>query len=361
MIQGCMKSIPDATPIILTARDRTELEVLARSQKAQHRKRQRARIVLMAANGSATREIARTVRCTIGTASKWRVRFASKGMAGLDDAGERGAEPKYGPEHNARILALLDQKPPAGYSNWSGPLLSAELGDIHVQYVWRFLRAQKIDLSGRKSWCVSNDPDFVAKAAEIVGLYMAPPDNAIVFSVDEKPSIQALERAQGYLKLPDGRVMTGQSHDYMRHGTTTLFAALDLASGKILGKHYKRRRRIEFLNFMNQVVTAHPAREIHVVLDNLSTHKPKRDMWLKRHKNVHFHYTPTHSSWLNQIEIWFSILAGKSLDGASFQSVPELVAHIDAFIASYNETARPFVWTKSKVHQKRLKPCFAEQ
>ena len=175
-------------------------------------------------------------------------------------------------------------------------------------------------------------------------------------TVDEK-----LERAQGYLKLPDGRAMTGQSHDYKRHGTTTLFAALDLASGKILGKHYKRRRRVEFLNFMNHVVAAHPAREIHVVLDNLSTHKPKRDMWLKRHKNVHFHYTPTHSSWLNQIEIWFSILAGKSLDGASFQSVPELIAHIDAFIASYNETARPFVWTKSEVHQKRLKPCFADQ
>jgi transposase len=356
-----MRSIPEATPIFLKVEERTELEVLARSMKAEYRKRQRARIVLMAADGAATREIARAVGCTIGTASKWRVRFASKGMVGLDDAGERGAEPKYGPRHNARILALLDQKPPAGYANWTGPLLSAALGDIHVQYVWRFLRAQKIDLSGRKSWCVSNDPDFVAKAAEIVGLYMAPPDNAIVFSVDEKPSIQALERAQGYLKLPGGRAMTGQSHDYKRHGTTTLFAALDLASGKVVGKHYKRRRRIEFLNFMNQVVAAHPTREIHVVLDNLSTHKPKRDMWLKRHKNVRFHYTPTHSSWLNQIEIWFSILAGKSLDGASFQSVPELIAHIDAFITSYNETATPFVWTKSKVHQKRLKPCFADQ
>jgi transposase len=356
-----MKRIPDATPVILTAEERAGLGVLARSQTAQHRKRQRARIVLMAGDGAPTREIARTVRCTIGTASKWRVRFAAARMAGLEDAGERGAQPKYGAEHNARILALLDQKPPAGYSNWTGPLLAEALGDIHVQHVWRFLRAQKIDLSGRKSWCVSSDPDFVAKAAEIVGLYMAPPDNAIVFSVDEKPSIQALERAQGYLKMPDGRAMTGQSHDYKRHGTTTLFAALDLASGKVVGKHYKRRRRIEFLNFMNQIVAAHPGHEIHVVLDNLSTHKPKRDMWLKRHKNVRFHYTPTHASWLNQIEIWFSILAGKSLDGASFQSVPELVAHIDEFIDSYNKTARPFVWTKSEVHQKRLKPCFANQ
>lgn len=356
-----MKCIPNATPITLTGYERAELAVLSRSQKAQHRKQQRARIVLMAGDGAATREIARTVGCTIGTASKWRVRFARQRMAGLKDAGERGAEPKYRAEHNARILALLDQKPPAGYSNWTGPLLAKALGDIHVQHVWRFLRAQKIDLSGRKSWCVSNDPAFAAKAAEIVGLYMAPPDNAIVFSVDEKPSIQALERAQGYLKLPNGRAMTGQSHDYKRHGTTTLFAALDLSSGKVIGKHYKRRRRVEFLNFMNLVVAAHPGRKIHVVLDNLSTHKPKRDMWLKRHKNVRFHYTPTHSSWLNQIEIWFSILSGKSLDGASFQSVPELITHIDAFIASYNKTARPFVWTKSEVHQKRLKPCFADQ
>jgi transposase len=356
-----MKSIPNATPIILTAAERAELAVLSRSQRAQHRQRQRARIVLMAGDGAATREIARTVGCTIGTASKWRVRFARSRMVGLEDAGERGAEPKYGAEHNARILALLDRKPPAGHSNWTGPLLAGALGDIHVQHVWRFLRAQKIDLTGRKSWCVSNDPDFAAKAADIVGLYMAPPDNAIVFSIDEKPSIQALERAQGYLKLPGGRAMTGQSHDYKRHGTTTLFAALDLASGKVVGRHYKRRRRIEFLNFMNHVIASHPEREIHVVLDNLSTHKPKRDMWLKRHKNVHFHYTPTHSSWLNQIEIWFSILSGKSLDGASFGSVPELIAHIDAFIESYNKTARPFVWTKSEVHQKRLKPCFADQ
>ena len=201
----------------------------------------------------------------------------------------------------------------------------------------------------------------MAKAAEIVGLYMASPDGAIVLAVDEKPSIQALERAQGYLKLPNGRAMTGRSHGHKRHGTTTLFAALDLKSGKVVGRHYKRRRRIEFLDFMNKVVADHKGREIHVVLDNLSTHKPKRDMWLKRHKNVHFHFTPTHASWLNQVEIWFSILSGKSLDGASFQSVSELIAHIEAFIADYNETARPFVWTTSQVHQKRLKPCFADQ
>ena len=154
--------------------------------------------------------------------------------------------------------------------------------------------------------------------------------------------------------------MTGQSHDYKRHGTTTLFAALNVESGEVVGRHYKRRRRVEFLDFMNRVVAAYPERQIHVVLDNLSTHKPTRDMWLKRHKNVHLHYTPTHASWLSQIEIWFSILTGQSLSGASFASVKDLIAHIDAFIERYNQTARPFVWTKSEVHQKRLRPCFAD-
>ena len=354
-----MSILNEATTIELTVGERAELEGLARSTRSEHRTRLKARIVLMAVDGAATRAIGRALGCTTGTASKWRVRYARDRLAGFSEAGRRGAKPRYGVETGQRILALLDAPPPEGYGNWSGPLLARALCDVDVQYVWRFLRAHKIDLSQRKSWCESNDPEFVAKAAEIVGLYMAPPDNAVVLSIDEKPSIQALERAQGYLKLPNGRAMTGQSHDCKRHGTTTLFAALNLASGEVVGKHYKRRRRVEFLDFMNKIVAAHPDREIHVVLDNLSTHKPKRDMWLARHKNVHFHYTPTHASWLNQIEIWFSILTRKSLDGASFTSIKDLIAHIDAFVADYNRTARPFVWTKSEVHQKRLKPCFA--
>ncbi len=153
--------------------------------------------------------------------------------------------------------------------------------------------------------------------------------------------------------------MIGQSHDYKRNGTTTLFAALNVGSGQVTGKHYPRRRRVEFLDFMNRVVAQHEGKEIHVVLDNLSTHKPKRDVWLKRHPNVRFHYTPTHASWLNQVEIWFSSLAGKSLKGASFSSVKQLIAHIESFMASCNDNARPFIWTKSTVRQKCLKPCFA--
>jgi transposase len=336
-----MKAIPLATPIALTLKERQELEVLAGSRKSEARVRDRARIVLLAASGIGSRAIARDVGCTPGTASKWRVRFASHRMAGLSETGDRGAEPKYGPEHGKRILALLDQRPAAGYSNWTAPLLARELVDIHEQSIWRFLGSQKIDLSGRKSWCQSTDPEFVPKAAEIVGLYMNPPDNAVVLSVDEKPSIQAPERAQGYLKLPNGRAIIGQSHDAKRNGTTTLFAALDVATGKVTGRHYKRRRRLEFLDFMNRVVRQYEGKEIHVVIDNLSTHKPKRDLWLAHHPNVHFHYTPTHTSWLNQIEIWFSILSGNSLKGGSFRSAEELIAHISNFIADYNEQAKP--------------------
>lgn len=355
-----MSGIGEATPIVLTAEERAELDGLARSTKTQYRLRQRARIVLLAAEGWATRAIARDLGCTIGTASKWRVRYAAKRLAGLDETGARGAEPKYTAETGRRILAVLDGPPPVGYARWTAPLIAQALGDVHEQYVWRFLRAQKIDLAGRKTWCQSEDPAFAAKAAEIVGLYLDPPDGALVLAVDEKPHIQALERAQGYLKLPNGRALGGQSHDYKRHGTSTLFAALDVAKGEVTARHYRRRRRIEFLDFMNRIVAAHPDREIHVVLDNLNTHKPKRDRWLSRHKNVHFHFTPTHASWLNQVECWFSILGGQSLRGVSFTGVTQLRKHIDDFVASYNQTARPFAWTKSEVHQKRLKPRFAD-
>jgi transposase len=185
-------------------------------------------------------------------------------------------------------------------------------------------------------------------------LYLDPPDHALVLAVDEKPAIQVLERAQGYLKLPNGRSLHGQAHEYRRHGTTTLFAALNVATGEIRARHTKRRRRLEFLEFMNQLVADHPDRAIHVILDNLNTHKPKRDRWLARHPNVHFHFTPTHASWLNQVEIWFSILARATLDGASFTSVAQLRAAVDAFIATYNATATPFHWRKTTVHPKGL-------
>ncbi len=331
------------------------LEARLRAPTTEQRQVFRAQIVLLAAEGRSTRSIARELGTMPRTVSGWRGRFAREGLGGLEDKVRPGPARKYGAQTGQRILALLDQAPPTGYARWTGPLIAQALGDVHEQQVWRLLRAQKIDLAGRKSWCESNDREFVAKAADVVGLYMAPPDNAIVICVDEKPSIQALERAQGYLKLPNGRTLTGHSHDYKRNGTSTLFAAFEVATGKVTAAHKQRRRRVEFLDFMNEVVAAHTDTAIHVILDNLNTHKPKNDRWLKRHPNVHFHFTPTRASWLNQVEIWFSILEGKSLRGASFTSVEQLKEHIDAFIEAYNQNASPFVWTKTKVHQRRIK------
>jgi transposase len=314
--------------------------------------RQRARIVLLAADGMATRVIAREVGCTIGTASKWRVRYAARRLAGLAETGNRGAAPRYTSETGRRILATLDGPLPAGHGRWTAPLIAAALGDVHEQSVWRFLRAQKIDLAGRKSWCVSHDPEFAAKAAEIVGLYPDPPEGALVVASTRSRTSRRWNRAE--------RAVSGRAYEYTRHGTSTLFAAFNIANGEVTARHYKRRRRIEFLDFINRVVTAHRGREIHVILDKLKTHKPKRDGWLAQHENVHFHFTPTHASWLNQVEGWFSILGGQSLQRASFTSVAQLRTHIDAFIEHYNQTARPFAWNKSEVYQKRLKPRFAD-
>ena len=344
----------DATPIIVSAQERTALETWVRAPTTEQRLVERARIVLLAADGMASRAIAREVGCARGVVSRWRVRFAKDRLAGLADAPRSGKPRSYGEDADRRILALLDRPPPVGFARWTAPLLATALGDVSDQYIWRFLRAQRIDLAGRKSWCLSSDPEFAAKAAAIVGLYLAPPEHAIVLAVDEKPAIQALERAQGYLKLPNGRSLHGQAHEYKRHGNSTLFTALNVATGQIKARHAGRRRRVEFLAFMNQVVVDYPDQEIHVVLDNLKTHKPKRDAWLARHKNVHFHFTPTHASWLNQVEIWFSILARSTLAGASFTSVRQLRQAIDAFIEAYNPTAKPFHWQQAKIHPKGL-------
>jgi len=251
--------IPKATRVRLSRGTRSELEGWLRASTTEQRRAQRARIILLAAKGHSSRAIAREVGVQPRIVSKWRMRFAADGIEALEDKARPGAKPVYSEATGKRILAILDRPVPAGRARWTGDLVAEALGDVDVNYVRRFLRKQKIDLAGRKSWCESNDPNFAAKAADIVGLYLAPPENAIVICVDEKPSIQALERAQGYLKLPNGRCLTGHSHDYKRHGTTTLFAAFEVATGKVRVAHKKRRRRKEFLAFMDQVVAAWPS------------------------------------------------------------------------------------------------------
>ena len=202
---------------------------------------------------------------------------------------------------------------------------------------------------------MSTDPEFVAKAADIVGLYLNPPENALVISVDEKPSIQALERATGYVETDSGKIVRGYKSTYKRHGTLNLFAALEIATGAIHTQTTEYKRRVEFIEFMDRVVSDLPEdKEIHVIMDNYCIHK-KNEAWLSQHKNVFFHYTPTSASWLNQVEIWFGIMSRKTLRGASFRNIEELREAIEAFVNAYSKKAKPFVWRKREVKGSQLR------
>jgi len=344
----------------VTADEKATLESWIRATTTEQRLALRARIILGLARGQTNREVAEALSVRAATVSKWRTRFGRAGLEGLIDAPRSGKPATYSAETERRVLATLDESPPPGYARWNGALLAKALGDVSAAQVWRILRRHGISLERRRSWCVSTDPQFDKKAADVVGLYLDPPENAVILCVDEKPHIQALERAQGWLTLPDGRSLKGFSSRYRRHGTTTLFAALEVATGLVKTGHYKRRRRVEFLTFMNQVVADYPEREIHVILDNLNTHKPRRDLWLARHPQVHLHFTPTHASWLNQVEVWFSILSRSALRGASFTSPEQVRDAIEAFVAVYNPTAEPFQWRKREVTNTPLKKKYAE-
>lgn len=350
-----------ATPIALDPEDRKVLEGRVRARTTPARDLMRARIILMAAQGMDNMAIAQQVGTRPATVSAWRLRFAREGLEGLQDRPRPGRPRRYDAMTQQRILRQLDEPPPKGFSHWNGRLLAEALQDVAPRQVWRVLQGQGISLQRRRSWCISTDPQFAQKAADIIGLYLAPPENAVVICVDEKPHIQALERAQGWLKLPNGKALSGFSHEYKRHGTTTLFAALQVATGQVKAGHYKRRRRREFLDFMNEVVADYaPDVQLHVVLDNLNTHKPKHDRWLGRHRNVHLHFTPTHASWLNQVETWFSILWRQALRGLSATSPRQVREAIDAFIAAYQATAAPFEWRKRMVHPVPPKNTYAD-
>ena len=349
-----------AAKIQLSEEEARTLQEWTRRGKSEQRLVERARIVLLASEGRSNQQIAAALHTRTARVSKWRQRFGVHRVAGLGDAERSGKPAQYDATTDERVLALLDQKPPKGYAQWNGRLLAESLPGVSKDQVWRILRRHDICLERRRSWCISTDPEFGPKAADIVGLYLNPPENALVVAVDEKPSIQALERAQGYLRLPDGKAVNGFSHCYKRHGTTTLFAALEVTTGQVKTAHYPRRRRREFLDFMNELVAGHPERQIHVVLDNLNTHKPKQDRWLKRHPSVHFHFTPTYSSWLNQVECWFSILTRQALRGASFTSPRQLRQAIDEFVAAYNQNAAPFEWKKAVVFPAHPKSKYSD-
>jgi transposase len=346
--------------VCLTAEEEATLRGWTRKGTSEQRFVERAKIILLSHEGVTVENIALQLDTRPARVSKWRQRFAQNRLSALSDAPRSGKPRTYDSETERRVLALLDQPAPEGYAQWNGPLLAEALGDVSADQVWRILRSRGIQLQRRRSWCITTDPEFGPKAADVVALYLNPPENAVVVCVDEKPHIQALQRAQGYLRLPDGRAVNGFSHCYKRHGTTTLFAALDVVTGEVRTGHYARRRRREFLDFMNELVAANPGREMHVILDNLNTHKPKRDRWLQRHPQVHLHFTPTYSSWLNQVECWFSILSRSALRGASFTSARQLREAIDKFVSAYNADAAPFEWTKAVVHPTAPKRLYGD-
>jgi transposase len=315
---------------------------------------ERAQIILGCLAGKRVKDVARRCRTRPNTVIKWRQRFEQQGLAGLRDAPRPGAKPVYGADFRNRVLALLETTPPPGQACWDGPAVAAALnGSVHA--VWRVLRHEGICLQRQRSWCVSTDKEFAAKAADIVGLYLNPPEKALVISVDEKPSIQALERRTGYVETDNGKIVRGLKSTYKRHGTLNLFAALTVATGQVKTAFTQLKRREQFLEFMDQVVMEAPAdQELHVILDNYCTHK-KCDAWLAKHPNVHFHFTPTAASWLNQVEIWFGILSRKALRGLSSRSTAELRQAIEAFIKAYAEHAKPFKWRKREVKGSQLR------
>ena len=334
--------------------DRRTLEMWAHSRSLEARLVERAKIIIGSLEGKPVNYIARDLKIRPNTVIEWRHRFEQKGIEGLYDLPRSGKPPRYGADFRNQVLATLEGPPPKGQAVWDGSAVAEHLkSSVHA--VWRVLRREGICLARQRSWCVSTDPEFSAKAIDIIGLYLNPPQNALVVSVDEKPSIQALERATGYVETDSGKIVRGFKSTYKRHGTLNLFAALEIATGAIHTQTTAHKRRLEFLEFMDQVMADIPEnREIHVILDNYCIHK-RNDPWLNAHPNVHFHFTPTSASWLNQVEIWFGILSRKALRGANLKSVEELRQAIEAFVAAYGPKAKPFVWRKREVKGSQLR------
>ena len=306
----------------------------------------RARIVLRAAEGASNTEIAREIGVSLPTVGLWRRNFSERRMDGLETAPRSGRPREITDDEVQRVLAKTFEAPPDGTTHWSVRRLAAATG-ISSSTVHRIWRDHKLKPHQVRSFKFSPDPELVEKVIDVVGLYLDPPKGALVLCVDEKTQIQALDRTQPTLPIKPGKAQR-MTHDYKRNGTTSLYAALEIASGEVTGACYPRHTHQEFLTFLNRLVKAYPRRPLHVVLDNCSTHStPEVNAWLARHPRVHFHFTPTSASWLNMVEIWFSILTKQQVRRGVYHDVPELIAAIEHFIAGYNDRAQPFVWTKT--------------
>jgi transposase len=343
-----------AYPIQCSEVDRLKVRELSKSRTAETRIVERARMITGLLEGRRVKDVAAKLGVRPNTVIYWRKQFERTGVKGLYDRPRSGKPPRYTKEFRNTLLSTLEQPPPHGLSGWDGPALAQRL-EASVHAVWRVLRKEGICLQRQRSWCVSTDPEFAPKAADIIGLYLNPPENALVLSIDEKPSMQALERKTGYVLTDSGKIVRGFKSTYKRHGTLNLFGALNVATGAIQTSSTERKRRIEFLQFMDELVGELPAdKQVHAILDNYCIHK-RCDTWLALHPNVTFHFTPTSASWLNQVEIWFAIMSRKVLRGASFKTTTELRQAIEEFIKAYNPTAKPFIWKKRDVKGSQLR------
>jgi transposase len=335
-----------APPLAVSEDERRRLETWTRSRVIPQRDVQRAKVILLAAEGVPNHEIAARTGCSQPTVRLWRSRFSERGLAGLQEREGRGHPFTYTEDDVARIIATTLKGPPAGSTHWSTRTMAAHLGmsASTVERIWREHRLQPHLVSTFK---YSNDPQLEAKVTDIVGLYLNPPERAIVLCVDEKTMIQALDRTQPLLPMKPGQVAR-HTHDYVRNGTTDLYAALDVATGNVTHQFTERHRAIEFLDFLKLVARTYPRKELHLVVDNSSTHETKEVFaWLQKHPRIHLHFTPTSSSWMNQVETWFSLLNSRAIRRGAFKNVHSLRDAIQRFLDAWNDAAHPFKWVKT--------------
>lgn len=340
-----MRVAPD---VMLTNEERVTLRRWARGRTTPMRVVRRAQIVLLAAEGKQNIVIAEELGIERTIVGRWRRRFVEKGLAGLEKDAPRGGRPAD-QALARRIVEHTTQRKPRNATHWSTTSLAQALGTSPstVSRVWR---ANGLKPHLARTFKVSNDPHFVEKLIDVVGLYLNPPEKALVLCADEKSQIQALDRTQPGLPLKKGRCGT-MTHDYKRNGTTTLFAALNVAEGKLIGTCMPRHRHVEFIKFLRLIDQETPADlDLHLIVDNYATHKhPKVKSWLKRHKRFHLHFTPTSSSWLNLVERWFREITDKRIRRGVFRSVKELIAAIEDYVAEHNDNPKSFTWT-AKAH-----------
>jgi transposase len=334
-----------AHPLTLSEADRDELERLQRASSEPTGLCRRARAVLLMVDGVSGVEVARRTGYTAVQVSRIRRRFAEEGIAGLRDRPRSGRPPLMTEAKSARIVALTLKPAPSGLSHWSTRELAKRVGVSHTT-VHRIWKAHALQPHRVETFKFTSDPNAEERIRDVVGLYLNPPTNAVVLSLDEKTQIQALERTQPLLPLRPG-LPARQTHDYRRHGLTSLYAALEVATGTVTGECSARHTGADFLRFLKTLHRRYGRHELHVILDNSSTHStPAVREWLASHPKVHFHFTPVGASWLNMVEAWFGLLTRQSVRRGSFRSVKELIRHIRAYIDRWNERPTPFVWTK---------------